>query len=89
MPIDRRQAGPELLVLAKWEEYTGWFFDHTAKWPKSARFALTQRLQTFVPPGKEVAVLGKSSVHSTQSRHNLAPGKLFPGGVAWLSRGHV
>ena len=40
-----REAGPELLVLAKFEEFSGWFLDRTAKWPKHARFTLTQRLE--------------------------------------------
>lgn len=35
-----REAGHELLILAKWEEFTGWLLEHTAKWPKSARFGL-------------------------------------------------
>lgn len=40
-----REAGPELLVLARFEEFTGWLLDRTAKWPKSARFTLTQRIE--------------------------------------------
>ena len=40
-----KEAGPELLVLAKWEEFTGWLLDFSAKWPKSARFTITQRVQ--------------------------------------------
>ena len=40
-----REAGPELLVLARMEEFVGWLFDRTAKWPKSARFTLTQRIE--------------------------------------------
>lgn len=40
-----REAGPELLVLTKFEEYTGWLLDRTAKWPKNARFTLTQRIE--------------------------------------------
>jgi hypothetical protein len=40
-----REAGPELLVLARMEEFTGWLLDRTAKWPKSARFTLTQRIE--------------------------------------------
>lgn len=40
-----REAETELLVLQKWESFTGWFLDHTGKWPKSVRFTLTQRLQ--------------------------------------------
>jgi hypothetical protein len=47
IPLDRppaAAAGPELLVLQKWEAFTGWFLNHTGKWPKHARFTLTQRL---------------------------------------------
>lgn len=40
-----REAGPELLVLAKWEEFTSWLLDRTAKWPKTVRFTLTQRIE--------------------------------------------
>ena len=43
-----RQAGAELLVLARFEEFTGWLLDRTAKWPKSARFTLTQRIEILV-----------------------------------------
>ena len=39
-----REAGPELLVLQRWEECTGWLLDHTARWPKSARFSLVRRV---------------------------------------------
>lgn len=40
-----RPAGPELLVLARFEEITAWLLDRTGKWPKNARFTLTQRLE--------------------------------------------
>ena len=40
-----RQAEAELLVLARFEEFCGWLLDRTAKWPKSARFTLTQRIE--------------------------------------------
>ena len=40
-----KKAGPDLLVLARMEEFTGWLLDRTAKWPKSARFTLTQRIE--------------------------------------------
>ena len=43
-----RQAGPELLVLARFEAFTAWLFDRTAKWPKNARFTLTQRIENHV-----------------------------------------
>ena len=48
MPLDRppaAEAGPELQVLQKWEAFVGWFLHHTGKWPKHARFTLTQRLE--------------------------------------------
>ncbi len=38
-------AGPELLVLQKWQDFTGWFLNHTKRWPKSTRFTLTRRLE--------------------------------------------
>ena len=47
IPLDRppaAQAGSELLVLQKWEETAAWLLNHTARWPKAARFTLTQRL---------------------------------------------
>ena len=40
-----RVAGPELRVLAQWEETTGWLLQHTGRWPKSARFTFGQRVQ--------------------------------------------
>jgi len=44
-PASRREVGPELLVLAHWEEFTGWLLGASARWPRSARFTLTQRIQ--------------------------------------------
>jgi len=40
-----KPAGPELLVLAQFEEFTGWLLTRTTRWPKSVRFTLTQRLE--------------------------------------------
>lgn len=39
-----REAGPELLALQKWEDTAGWLIEHTAKWPKSARFTFVQKV---------------------------------------------
>ena len=48
-PSGRRLAltetAPEFLVLARGEEFSGWLLDHTAKWPKSARFTLMQCIE--------------------------------------------
>ena len=62
IPRDRppaREAGPELLVLHKWEETTRWLLDHTNRWPKAARFTLTQRLQNHALDLVEVLVLAR------------------------------
>lgn len=32
-------------MLAKFEAFTGWLLQRTARWPKHARFTLTRRLQ--------------------------------------------
>lgn len=39
-----REAGPELLCLQKWEDTAVWLIEHTAKWPKSARFSFVQKV---------------------------------------------
>ena len=62
IPRDRppaREAGPELLVLQKWEETTRWLLDHTNRWPKSARFTLAQRLQNHALDLVEMLVLAR------------------------------
>lgn len=43
-----REAGPELLLLQKWEDTAGWLIEHTAKWPKSARFTFVQKVDNHV-----------------------------------------
>lgn len=48
VPLDRppaAAAGSDLLLLQHWEAFCSWFLLQTAKWPKSARFTLTQRLE--------------------------------------------
>lgn len=58
-PLERpaaQQAGPELLVLQQWEAFVGWMFHHTGKWPKAARFSLTQRLQNHALDVTEMLV---------------------------------
>jgi hypothetical protein len=59
LPLDRppaAQAGPELLVLQKWEAFAAWFLNHTGKWPKAARFTLTQRLENHALDVTEMLV---------------------------------
>ncbi len=40
-----REAPPELLVLQRWEDLTGWLLQHTARWPRAWRFTLCSRVQ--------------------------------------------
>ena len=39
-----RDAGRELVCLQLWEETADWLVEHTAKWPKSCRFSLVQKV---------------------------------------------
>lgn len=54
-----RQAGPELLVLERWEEFCGWLLAHTGRWPKSARFTLCQRVQNHALDVVELLVVAR------------------------------
>ena len=59
IPLDRppaAAAGPELIVLQKWEAFTSWFLNHTARWAKAARFTLTQRLENHALDVTELLV---------------------------------
>ncbi|MEO6593887.1 MAG: four helix bundle protein [Planctomycetota bacterium] len=58
-PIDRPAAAAapaELLVLQKWEAFTAWLLNHTGRWPKQARFTLTQRLENHALDVTEMLV---------------------------------
>jgi len=46
-------------VLSRWEEFTGWLLDQTARWPKSARFTLTQRVENHALDVTEMLVLAR------------------------------
>ncbi len=70
-PLDRpaaKKAGPELLVLSRWEEFTGWLLDHTGRWPKSARFTLTQRIENHALDVTEMLVVAR---YDPRKRRNL------------------
>jgi len=71
LPLDRppaAEAGPELLVLQKWETFVGWFLHHTGKWPKHARFTLTQRLENHALDVTELLVQAR---YEPKQRANL------------------
>lgn len=54
-----REAGPELLVLAKWEEFTGWLLENTSKWPKSTRFGLVRRVDDHALDVTELLIVAR------------------------------
>jgi hypothetical protein len=54
-----RQAGPDLLALSKWEETAGWLIEHTAKWPKSVRFSLVQKVDNHALDVLEMLVVAR------------------------------
>ncbi len=54
-----REAGTELLCLQRWEETAGWLVEHTAKWPKSARFALVQKVDNHALDVLEMLVVAR------------------------------
>lgn len=64
------EAGSELLVLQKWEETTAWLLNHTARWPKSARFTLSLRLDDHALDIVEMLVQAR---YEPGSRRRLLP----------------
>lgn len=54
-----REAGAELLLLQKWEDTAGWLIEHTAKWPKSARFSLVQKVDNHALDILEMLVVAR------------------------------
>jgi hypothetical protein len=59
-------------VLAKFEEFTGWLLDRTAKWPKSARFTLTQRIENHALDVVEDLVVARYSRPLRRARLDAA-----------------
>jgi len=59
-------------VLAKFEEFTGWLLDRTAKWPKSARFTLTQRIENLALDVVEDLVVARYSRPGRRARLDAA-----------------
>lgn len=78
LPLDHppaAEAGPELLVLQKWEAFTGWLLNHTGKWPKAARFTLTQRLENHALDVTEMLVEAR---YERRLRVRLLPCRVRP-----------
>ena len=53
-----REAGPELIVLQKFEEFAPWLLAHTGRWPKNVRFTLAQRVEQAVDRIREPCRIG-------------------------------
>jgi len=54
-----REAGPELLVLQRWEDFCAWLIPHTGRWPKSSRFTFGQRVQNHALDIVELLVVAR------------------------------
>jgi len=54
-----REATPELVVLAHWETFVPWLLGHCARWPRSMRFSLTQRLENHSLDVLELLVVAR------------------------------
>ncbi|MCH9682707.1 MAG: four helix bundle protein [Deltaproteobacteria bacterium] len=54
-----REAGPELLVLARWEAFVPWLLGTCGRWPRSVRFTLTQRLENHALDVLELLVVAR------------------------------
>lgn len=54
-----RAAPEELLVLQRAEEAASWLLQRTARWPKSARFVTTQRIENHVLDVLEAIVVAR------------------------------
>ena len=54
-----REAGAELMCLQAWEQHAGWIVEHTAKWPKSARFSLVQKVDNHALAVLELLVVAR------------------------------
>jgi hypothetical protein len=70
-PFERarpKPAAPELLLLQKWEEFTGWFLGRTSRFPKNLRFTLTQRLENHALDVTELLVLARYRRESRRDR---------------------
>lgn len=89
-PVDRpaaREAGPELLVLQRWEEFLPRLLHHTGHWPKSVRFTLAQRVENHAldvmeqlivaryEPGKRGSTLRRINLTLERMRHLLRVAK--------------
>jgi hypothetical protein len=62
IPLERpppRKAGPDLLVLQKWEDFCAWLLQHTGRWPKHARFTFAQRVENHALDIAELLVIAK------------------------------
>jgi hypothetical protein len=63
-----RAAEAELLVLARFEEFTAWLLERTARWPKGVRFTLTQRLENHAFDVVEELVVARYSRAGRRAR---------------------
>lgn len=71
-PARPREAGSELRVIAHWEAFVPWLLDHCARWPRAARFSLTQRLENHSLDILEILVVARYQPQQRASKLHLA-----------------
>ena len=65
-----RQAGPDLVLLDRWEGFVDWLLARTARFPKSIRWTLTQRLENHALDVTEMLVVAR---YQPRARGELLP----------------
>jgi hypothetical protein len=64
------RAAPELMLLDRWEAFVDWLLAHTARFPKSLRFTITQRIENHVLDVTEMLVIAR---YQPKARAELLP----------------
>lgn len=63
-----RQADAVLLVLDRFEQFVPWLLARTARWPRTARFTLSQRLENHALDVLEQLVVARYERHGRRRR---------------------
>ncbi len=71
-------------MLAHWEAFVPWLLDHCARWPRLARFSITQRLENHALDVLELLVVAR--YQPRQRAGNLRQANLTLERMRFLSR---
>lgn len=64
-------AGPDLVLLDRWEAFVDWLLGHTARFPKAMRCTITQRLENHALDVTEMLIIAR---YQPDARATLLPG---------------